>query len=350
MWKKKQHDKHEHRKQSARVQESFRIQPRDANGTGQNEFKDLGLGTRVSSQSERMINRDGSFNVVREGIPFWREFSFYHTLIALPWMQFYLAVLAVFVVINAAFGTLFWLLGHEQFAGLKLDSLAGPWLDMFFFSAQTFTTVGYGHIAPVAPVAGLLASFESLAGLMFFALVTGLLYGRFSRPTAKILFSEQAVIAPYRGGTGFMFRVMNERKNQMIECEVQVNVSMKYPEGHRLPRSFAELQLERRRVDFFPLSWTVVHPIDEKSPFFGLKEDEWAERDPEFLILFKGFDDTFSQTVHTRSSYKWNEVVYGAKFVTPFAPAGDGRTVLDVKKFNEMIRVELATHEKDTVP
>ena len=290
-----------------------------------------------------MINRDGSFNVVREGIPFWREFSFYHTLIALPWMQFQLLVFAAFIAINATFGTLFWLLGSTQFVGMRPDSLAGPWLDMFFFSAQTFTTVGYGHIAPVAPVAGLLSAFESLAGLMFFALVTGLLYGRFSRPTAKILFSNHAVIAPYREMTAFMFRVMNERKNQMIECEVQVNVSMKNPKGHRLSRSFAELHLERRRVDFFPLSWTIVHPIDEKSPFFGMREEEFAERDPEFLILFKGFDDTFSQTVHTRSSYKWNEVVYGAKFVTPFAPAEDGRTVLDMKKFHRTERAALTT-------
>ena len=334
MWKKKSHEKHPHEQATAEPP----AHPGAAGGkrNGQNEFKDFGLGAKISSQSGRIINRDGSFNVAREGIPFWREFSFYHTLIDLSWPRFYLLVLIVFALINAGFGTVFLWLGPEQFVGMHPNSISGSWLEMFFCSTQAFTTVGYGHIAPEAPAAGLLASLESLAGLLFFALVTGLLYGRFSRPTAQVLFSDKAVVAPYRGITGFMFRVMNERKNQMIECEVQVNVSMKNPEGHRLPRSFHELHLERRRVDFFPLSWTVVHPIDESSPLFGLSEDELRASDPEFLILFKGFDDTFAQMVHTRSSYKWSECIYGAKFVVAFAATEDGRTVMDMKKFHQV--------------
>jgi inward rectifier potassium channel len=173
---------------------------------------------------------------------------------------------------------------------------------------------------------------EALVGLLVFALGTGILFARFSRPTAAIVFSTRAVVAPYRNITAFMFRVTNGRSNQIVEIEAKVLFSR--IEG--TVRKYDELKLERRSVTFFPLSWTVVHPIDEKSPMYEYTHEDMIAKDAEFLILLAGIDETFSQTVHARSSYKPHEMVFGERFVNIYNPVDErGVVSIDVRKLSE---------------
>jgi inward rectifier potassium channel len=202
----------------------------------------------------------------------------------------------------------------------------------FFFSVETFATIGYGNIMPVGVPAHIVVTFESLAGLLGFALATGLLFARFSRPTAEVMFSERAVVTKYRGMTAFMFRTANSRSNQLIELEAKVLFS-------RLDgasRKYDQLSLERTRVVFFPLSWTIVHPIDEKSPLWGLSHEDLTRKEAEFLILLSGTDETFSQMVHARTSYKPHEVVFGHRFVNIYNPIdSQGVVSINVRKLSD---------------
>jgi inward rectifier potassium channel len=210
-------------------------------------------------------------------------------------------------------------------------------LNSFFFSVQTFTTVGYGRLNPTGDIESFIAGIESLTGLMGFALATGLLYGRFSRPNAKIIYSKNAIIAPYKGINAFEFRIANARDNQLIEVDIQVMLSMNdKSKGREGKRIFHNLQLERAKVTFFSLTWTIVHPIDNESPLNGMTEKELKEADAEFLILLKAFDDTFSQTVHSRSSYKYNEVIWGASFKSVYLDSPVGVSTIDMRIIHEI--------------
>jgi inward rectifier potassium channel len=200
-------------------------------------------------------------------------------------------------------------------------------LDAFFFSAQTLTTVGYGHISPNSHLVSAVAAFESLLGLLSFALATGLLYGRFSRPHAQMCFSHHALVAPYREGTGFMFRFVNRRSNQLIEVEATVVMSLL--DGETNTRRFVTLTLERSKINLFPTSWTVVHPIDAASPLFGLTDADLHKGQVEFVILIKAFDDTFAQTIYQRTSYISDEVLWGFRFKSMSAIGPDGRTEMN---------------------
>ena len=210
-----------------------------------------------------------------------------------------------------AFATAYYLLGPKTLAGPIAD---GSWLTAFFFSVHTLATIGYGVISPSTLAADVLVTIEALVGLLGLALTTGILFARFSRPVPQILFSERALIAPYRGSTAFMFRIANERSSQIVELEARIVLAMfDRAEGHAT-RRFSVLSLERQRVTFFPLTWTVVHPIDETSPIRGLSAADLAARGAEFLVLLTGIDETFSQTVHCRSSYRYDEIEWNARF------------------------------------
>jgi inward rectifier potassium channel len=299
-------------------------------------FEDLGFGTKAAESRVRLINRDGSFNVRRKGLPFLKWFSAYHYLIQIPWWKFNLLIVAAYVAINAVFGALYMMVGLDGLAGIDGHTTLERYLQSIFFSSQTLTTVGFGRIAPVSYGANITAAFESLVGLMSLALATGLLYGRFARPIAKIIFSRHAVIAPYENISGFMFRVANQRTNQLIEVEATLNMSrLETTSDGRKTRRFHELPLERDRVNFFHLSWTVVHPVDERSPIYGLTKEQLEESDAEFLIMLKGFDDTFSQDVHARTSYKAREIMYGRKFKGIIRTDEDGFTEIDLAKIHD---------------
>ena len=205
-------------------------------------------------------------------------------------------------------------MGPEGLSGPPATTLGEHLLRAFFFSVHTLSTIGYGHIVAQTLTANVVTTVESVFGLIGIALTTGFVFARFSRPTAKILFSNNALVAPYRGSRGLMFRIANQRSTQIIELQAQVAFSRMERENGRRVRRFYQLPLEREKVVFFPLAWTIVHPIDKKSPFADVTKAECEDADAEILILLKGIDETFSQVVHTRSSFKAEELVWDAKF------------------------------------
>jgi inward rectifier potassium channel len=299
-------------------------------------YDDLGIGAKAAESRVRLLNRDGSFNIRRKGQPFLEWFSGYHYLISLPWWKFNLILLSAYIVINAIFGGIYLIIGTDGLAGIDGHSMMQRYFQTFFFSTQTFTTVGFGRIAPVGTGANITASLESLAGLLSFAFATGLLYGRFSRPVAKIIFSQNALIAPYEDKTAFMFRSSNQRVNQLIDVNATVTFSrFERMENGERARKFYTLDLERKSVTLFYLSWTVVHPITESSPLFGVTKEQLDASDAEFLILLRAFDDAFSQDVHARTSYKSNEVVFGHRFKSIIRTAPDGITEIDLDKIHD---------------
>jgi inward rectifier potassium channel len=233
-----------------------------------------------------------------------------------------------FLATNLLFAAIYLGLGMEHFVRTGGAGRLDRMLDAFFFSAQTLTTVGYGHISPGSHLVSAVAALESLLGLLSFALATGLLYGRFSRPHAKMRFSRQGVVAPYREGRAFMFRFVNRRSNQLIEVEATVVLS--YLDEDGTTRRYATLPLERNRINLFPTSWTVVHPIDEASPLAGLTDEDLRRVQAEFIVLIKAFDDTFSQSIYQRTSYTADEVLWGARFKPMSTLAADGATEMNV--------------------
>ncbi len=312
--------------------------------------RDLGFGTVVARESrQRLLNRDGSFNVRRDGMKPFASLSLYHHLLTIPWPKFLALVATAFLAVNVVFGLAYLACGPEALHGAPAADMGGnEFLRAFFFSVQTFATIGYGHISPAGLAANLLVTVEALTGLLVFALATGLLFARFSRPTAKIVFSERALIAPYQDSTAFEFRIVNSRTSQLIEVECQLLFTQF---EDRKMRRFVPLALERRKVTFFPLSWTIVHVIDANSPLFGLTHDDLAGNHAEFLVLLTGFDETFSQTVHTRSSYKPEEIVWGAAFKTIYKPLDAAGTLrIDVGLLNDYEQASLPARAQSPAP
>jgi inward rectifier potassium channel len=306
----------------------------------QEEFKDLGFGTRASEGGTRLLNQDGTFNIERRGLKDGWTVNIYHSLITMTWTKFGLLVFSFYIIANLIFACLYLIAGTNNLEGAAGISMMDKFLDAFFFSAQTITTVGYGKMNPNSIFANSIAAAESMFGLMGFAFATGLLYGRFSRPVAKILYSHHSIIAPYKDHTGFMFRFANGRRNALIEIECQVVFSLNKNINGKSTRSFHTLPLERDKINFLFSSWTIVHPINEESPLYHLTQDDLIKAEAEVTILVKAFDDSFSQTVYSRSSYKANEMVVGAKF-SNIHGREKNMAYVDLHRLDEFERVEL---------
>jgi inward rectifier potassium channel len=300
------------------------------------ETRDLGFGSVVAVQSrERLLNQDGSFNVRRTGLNFLTSLNLYHTLLSMRWKVFLSLLLLLYFLSNVAFGLLYASLGAESLVDTSSTPTENLLLRGFFFSVQTFATIGYGTIHPVGFIPNLLVTIESYYSMVATALITGIIFARFARPTARIYFSKVAVVAPYRGVNGLMFRLVNGRSSQLIEVEVKVTFARFVEENGSVARRFDLLELERKNVAFFPLAWTIVHPINEKSPLYNLTQDDLKKSDAEILILLTATDETFAQIVHTRSSYKPEEIKFGHKFANMYNPVEEGETIsINIKKLS----------------
>jgi inward rectifier potassium channel len=305
---------------------------------------DLGFGNKVITSGGRLINQDGSFNIVRRGYQSWAP---YQHLVEMSWKRFALMVFIFYILINAIFAFAFMACGRYSLNGVSPDSSFWEFFaDCFFFSIQTFTTVGYGALSPLGFAANALAALDALVGLMSFALATGLVFARFSKPKAQILFSKHAIISPYRHReTGeqinsLQFRIVNTRNNKLINLEAKVVMTWleALPDG-TLARRFANLPLERDRVTLLPLNWTLVHPIDKTSPMYSLVCDDLTRSHTEILIMLQGYDDTFAQNVHTNSSYTCHEIEWGVKFAGMYH-AQNGHTVLEIDKLDEIVGLD----------
>jgi inward rectifier potassium channel len=305
------------------------------------EDKDFGFGSKVVGESKlRFLNRDGTFNVERTGFRAISTVNLYHFLLTMSWSQFLGLVLLLYFLSNIVFGLLYAVFGDGALVDTSEMPIANIYLRGFFFSVQTFATIGYGTIHPLGFVPNLLVTVESYYSLLANALITGLVFARFSRPTAKILFSDVSVVAPYRGSTGFMFRITNSRNNQLIEVNAQVTFSRFVEKNGELTRKFDTLKLERDKVSFFPLSWTIVHPIDEKSPMNGMTEEDFRKADAEILILLSAMDETFAQIVHARSSYKSEEINFGYKFANLYNENDINEPIsIDIRKLSQIEKV-----------
>ena len=303
--------------------------------------RDLGFGAVVSRESrQRLLNRDGSFNVTRTGLGFLESFAPYHLLLTISWVGFLGVVSATYLALNLMFAVAYVACGSDALQGAGAAMLGGRFSQAFFFSIQTFATIGYGQIAPNGMAANLTVTVEALVGLMYQALATGLLFARFTRPTAALLFSQTAVVGPYNDGLGLMFRIVNRRRNEIIELEAQVLFSALEPDARGgTVRRYARLALERNKVTFFPLSWTIVHPIDAASPLAGRTVEDLQRAEAEILVLLSGVDEALEQTVHARSSYRADEIVWNARFQSMFLHADRrSRVSVDISRVHEIDR------------
>jgi len=303
------------------------------------DLRDLGFGSVVSRESgARLVNRDGSFNVERQGLAFFQSFSPYHFMLTIPWSAFFAVATGWYVLANALFALGYLACGP---GGLGSDTIGmehHTFLRAFFFSVQTLSTIGYGHVVPIGIAANTLVTIEAVIGLLGFAIVTGLLFARFSRPTARILFSSHAIVAPYRGITAFELRVANARHNELIDVSAKVMLTkFEIADGVRT-RRYYPLTLERERVTFLPLTWTIVHPIDENSPMHGATIESLRQCEAEFIVLLTGLDETVSATVNQRTSYVPDEVRWGARFANAFLIiATTGKKVaFDMRQFDRI--------------
>jgi inward rectifier potassium channel len=292
---------------------------------------DPGLTQQFTGVLRRSINKDGSFNVSRRGGS-WRDFHPYLYMLNMSWPWFFTAVLFGYLLINVLFALVYFGLGPGQLQGADGANEMDRFLNDFFFSTHTLTTVGYGNMVPATVTANTVASLEAIAGLMAVALGTGLMFGRFSRPSAKIAFSERILMAPYQDQKSLQFRIVNLRPNILMELEANlVLMTVEGPPG-KMTRRFQPLKLERDKIYFLALTWTIVHPLEETSPLYGKNAEDLERLQAEFVILIKAFDDTFSQVVHSRYSYRYDELAWQAKFQPAFEIDESGDMILNVDR------------------
>jgi inward rectifier potassium channel len=298
---------------------------------------DTGFGINASSYGGRFINKDGSFNLKKEGIPVWERFSIFHNLLNMPRWKFITVIIVAFIFINLGFALVYLIVGVDQIIGIIAANNWQLFKEVYFFSTETFSTVGYGRVNPVGGGANFVASIEALTGSLFFAVVTGLMYGRFSKPQAYLAFTNFALISPYQNGTGFMFRFASYKdRHNLTNVEVKVNLSLLEEDNGNMIYKFYELPLERSRTDSLPMNFTVVHPIDENSPLQGFTFEDMQAADVEVYVLVRAFDDVYSATVLQRTSYTYDEIKFNAKFVPMYRESEDRRTtILELNKLNE---------------
>ena len=304
-----------------------------------------GFGNNNSAYGGRFINKDGLPNVEKRGLSFFKRFSWFHTMLQLPNYKFLGLVVLFYALVNLLFAFIYLLIGLEHLSGLNANTFWEKFGEAYFFSAQTFTTVGYGRINPTGFYASAVASIEALMGLLSFAIATGLLYGRFSKPKAYLKFSHNAILAPYKDGLAIMMRVVPYKNNNLTDAEARLSVGLTLEENGVPTNKFFLMDLEYSRVNALTLSWTIVHPINEDSPFYKFSKDDYRTCMGEILVYVKAFDDMFSNTVVSRSSYTLNEIVLGAKFLPMYHKNEESnKTILDLDKLNSFIEADISTY------
>lgn len=305
--------------------------------------KELGFGTLAAKNGQRFMNADGTANVERRGGPWMSVSDLFHKLTTMKWRKFVTFILVAYILANIVFASFYYVIG-VQFIGVEpTGKFSTDFTEAFFFSTQCFTTIGFGRVNPQNFAANAVASIEGLVGLLSLAIATGLLYGRFSRPVAQLVHSENILIAPYRDNQkAAMFRIASTRKQSLlIENTVSLSMGINIEENGQLRRRFFILDLELDKINFLNLSWTIVHPINENSPLWGRDIQDLIKGRAEFIILFKAMEETTSQVVIDRFSYFTEEIIWGAKFVSAIGTRADGKPIMDLNKIGLYERVDL---------
>lgn len=296
-----------------------------------------GFSNNSNIEGNRILRKDGTTNVKKIGLPFWERVSLFHTLIRMKGWKFLLVVFSFYAIINVVFALAYVIIGVGNLKGVSVeaDSLLNGFEQAFFFSSQTLTTVGYGHISPLGLATNVVAAVESFVGILAFAMVTGLLYGRFSLPKAYLKFSENILVSPHKGYRALMIRIATYKNNHITDVEAKATMAVHFTDNGKPVTRFFRLGLEIDKVTSLALSWTIVHLIDENSPLYEMSYEELKQADIELMFYIKGFDENFSNIVQQRTSYTIEEVVYGAKFEPAFYRSEDGRsTILNIDKLN----------------
>jgi len=301
---------------------------------------DTGFSNTGNINGGRFINRDGTFNLSKKGLPFWNRFSLYYAMITLPLWQFIGIIFIFFICVNLLYTLVYLFIGASEFTGMIAHSGWKMYKELYFFSTETFTTVGYGRVNPVGDAANLVASIEAMSGFLSFALATGLIYGRFAKPRAHLAFSDNAVIAPYRGKTALMFRFACYKEHHALtDVTGQVNLAMLIMENGQANYKYYDLPLERSKIESLPMNWTVVHPIDEQSPLLGFTPEDLKAADVEVYVLVRGFNDVYSNTVLQRTSYTYDEIKLNHRFIPMYQETENG-TILELQKLNRFVMQE----------
>ncbi|MEO1259339.1 MAG: ion channel [Bacteroidota bacterium] len=310
-----------------------------SNKKSQKEAEDLGFGTKITGRHYRLLEKNGKYNVTTIGKKGW---TLYQDLKEMPWHRFFGMVVLFFILVNTLFAILLLMTGIECLSGVEDKGIFLNFLEVWFFSVQTLTTVGYGSVSPVCISSNIIASINALTGLLAFALATGLFFARFSRPVAQFVFSKNIIIAPFaEPKTGLMFRLANRRDNKIINAEAKLVMSwVESQRGKEKVRRFYNLELQLDKVVMLPLSWTVVHPITKESPLFGLTREDLEGREVEIIVLIQAYDETYSNQVFANFSYTAHEILYGYKFALMYYPGEGGKTILDLEQIDEMEKVE----------
>jgi inward rectifier potassium channel len=304
--------------------------------------QETGLGVNSSNTSERFFDKSGDPHIKIRGNTFFDRLSIYQTMLKMPLLKFLSFIIAAYLFVNLVFATVYLWIGLDNLGGMDSKSLDGKFWEAFFFSAQTLSTVGYGHVYPSGFHANSVAAIESLLGLLMFAVATGLMYGRFSKPKAYIMFSDIAVVTPFKNGVALMFRMAPYKRHYLTDVEVKVTVGIRTNEEGVEKNQFFNLKLDISKANTLTLNWTLVHVIDEDSPFYALTEEEILLLKPELLVFVKGYDDEYSNTVIARTSYTHKEFIFGAKFSQMYYPSEDKQyTIMDLNKLNRFEKVAL---------
>jgi len=300
------------------------------------EVTSTGFGSNISNESDRLITKDGTFNIKKEGLTFFERFNLFHSLINMNTVSFFICLMIGFFLLNLLFTITYLIIGLDNLEG---TTTGNDFFDAFYFSAQTLTTVGYGGLHPTGKVISLIASLEAFTGLLGFAVSTGLLYGRFSKPKPKIMFSDNALISPYNKINGLMVRVANPKNNQLINVTAKMMYSQIEESNEKKTRRFYSLDLEIDKISLFVTSWTVVHPINNESPLYNLKRKDIEERKGELILLLSAYDESYSQNLHARTSYKVEEIVEEAKFIPVIGFNEDEQSVIHLNKLSDYKKV-----------
>jgi len=282
---------------------------------------------------QRILDRDGRINIVRTGAATSFTGDLYHFLLTSSWTRLLALFSSSYLAANAVFAVLY-VLGGDSIEGARPGSFA----DAFFFSVQTMATIGYGQLVPHTLWAQALVTIESFVGLMGLALATGMIFAKFSRPTARVLFSRHAVVTKRDGVPCLMFRMANQRGNQIVEARIHVVLARNETtlEGESLRRLY-DLEMMRAQNALFALSWTAIHLLTTESPLHRATPESLAAEEAEIIISLTGLDETFSQTVFARHSYVAEEIVWGGRFVDILSRTPDGRRRIDYTRFHEVI-------------
>ncbi len=245
-------------------------------------------------------------------------------------LRFLFLIMVYFIFVNFSYGAIYYMLGMDHFTIPSTGEEMGDFLNCVFFSFQTFSTLGYGHISPVSIVANIVSVLEMFTGMVSLALLAGLVYARFSRPNTRLLFSNNILVSPHEGIDSLKFRFVNKRSTVLNDVHVRVMVAFTEIRNGELTREFHKLPLQMDHIMFFPLTWTTVHLINEQSIFYGMTPDEIRAKSPEILIRVKAFSEQYNQHVHANFSYSYNEWVWNAKFKKAFELQPEGKFFIDI--------------------